>query len=256
MRTGVAFIKKEITEQVRSGKLVFLVIVFTALGIMNPAVAKLTPWILEVMADSLAESGMTVGDVTVTAFDSWVQFFKNFPIGLIAFTLLQSSIFTKEYVSGSLILSFTKGMKRSTAVISKALTLSGLWTVIYFLYFAITYGYTVSFWDNSSVENLAFSVICLWLFGLTVISLTVLFSTVFTSNTSVLCGVGLTVLASYLLGLLPKCAKYLPTQLTDGNSLIYGAKAVSEYIPAVIISTVITLSCLIISIPLMNKKQL
>ena len=76
----IAFIKKEMMEQLRSGKLMLLGILFVLFGIMNPAIAKITPWLLETMADSLAESGMIVTDVTVSAMDSWVQFFKNIPI--------------------------------------------------------------------------------------------------------------------------------------------------------------------------------
>jgi hypothetical protein len=61
MRALFAFVKKELTEQARSGKLLFMTILFVLLGIMNPAIAKLTPWLLETMADSLADSGMTDG---------------------------------------------------------------------------------------------------------------------------------------------------------------------------------------------------
>ena len=72
MRSLIAFVKKEFLEQLRSGKLLILGILFVLFGVMNPAVAKLTPWLLELMSESLAESGMTVGEVTVTAMDSWV----------------------------------------------------------------------------------------------------------------------------------------------------------------------------------------
>ena len=89
MRTLFAFMKKEWLEQIRSGRLIILTILFVLLGIMNPAIAKLTPWMLEVLADSLAESGMTVTTVTVDAMTSWTQFFKNIPMGLIAFILLE-----------------------------------------------------------------------------------------------------------------------------------------------------------------------
>jgi ABC-2 type transport system permease protein len=75
MRALIAFFKKEMTEQARSGKLLFLVILFILFGVMNPAIAKLTPWLLETMSESLESSGMTVTAVTVTAMDSWVQFF-------------------------------------------------------------------------------------------------------------------------------------------------------------------------------------
>ena len=44
MKSLIAFIKKEWMEQVRSGRLLILLILFTLFGIMNPAIAKLTPW--------------------------------------------------------------------------------------------------------------------------------------------------------------------------------------------------------------------
>ena len=148
MKSLLAFMKKEWMEQVRSGRLLILVIIFILLGIMNPAVAKLTPWLLEMMADSLEASGMTVTAVTVSAMDSWVQFFKNAPMGLIAFILLESSIFTKEYQSGTLVLALTKGLDRHKVVISKAIILTLLWTVCYWFCFTITFGYNTYFWDN------------------------------------------------------------------------------------------------------------
>lgn len=256
MRSLFAFIKKEFTEQLRSGRLMILGLLFILFGIMNPAIAKLTPWLLETMADSLAESGMIVTDVKVSAMDSWVQFYKNIPMGLIAFVLLESSIFTKEYSSGTLVLSLTKGLERYKVVVSKTVVLTVLWSICYWMYFGITYGYNAYFWDNSIAQNLVFSVVCWWLFGLMVVALMVLFSTVTTANTGVLLGTGGMVLASYLVGLLPKCSKYLPTFLTDGNSLIYGLVETKTYMPSLMIAIATGVICFAISIPIFNKKQL
>jgi ABC-2 type transport system permease protein len=256
MKSLVAFLKKEIAEQFRSGRIMILGLLFVLFGIMNPAVAKLTPWLLEVMADSLAESGMTVTDVTVTAMDSWVQFFKNMPMALIAFVLLESSIFTKEYQSGTLLLSLTKGLARHKVVIAKTAVLILLWTVGYWLCFGITYGYNAYFWDNAIAKSLAFSMLCWWIFGLWVIALVVLFSTVSTANTGVLLGTGGVVLVSYLLSMLPKISKYLPTHLTDGNSLIYGVAQTGAYTAALIISAVTALACFVGGLVVFNKKQL
>ena len=256
MKSLFAFIKKECMEQLRSGRLWITLALFVLLGIMNPAVAKLTPWLLEVMADSLAESGMIVTDVKVSAMDSWVQFFKNMPIGLIAFVLLQGAIFTKEYGSGTLVLSLTKGLERYKVVISKAGVQFAIWTVSYWFCFGITYLYNSYFWDNSVAQNLLLSVVCLWLFGVFVISLMTLFSTVSASNTGVLLGVGAIVLVSYIVGLLPKANKYLPTLLTDGNSLIYGIAQSKEYIAAIIVTAIVTIICFAVSIPIFDKKHL
>jgi len=256
MRSFIAFIRKEITDQLRSGRLMILGLIFVLLGVMSPAIAKLTPWMLELMSDTLAESGMNVGEVSVSAMDSWVQFFKNIPIGLIVFVLLQSSIFTREYASGTLVLSLTKGLERFKVVVSKTALLISLWTIGYWLCFGITYVYNAYFWDNSVAQNLIFSVVCWWLFGIFVIALTVLFSTLTSSNTGVLLGAGGVVLLSYMLGLIPKIAQYLPTYLTDGNSLIYGAVESREYVAAILITAFASIVCFAISIPVFNKKQL
>ncbi len=54
MKSFIAFMKKEWLEAARSGKLIILAILFLLFGIMNPAIAKLTPWIYELMAASIA----------------------------------------------------------------------------------------------------------------------------------------------------------------------------------------------------------
>ena len=256
MRPLIAFLKKEGMEHVRSGKLMIFGILFVLFGIMNPAVAKLTPWMLEMMADSLAESGMIITDVTVSAMDSWVQFFKNIPMALIVFVLMESSVFTKEYQSGTLVLSLTKGLARCQVVASKALVLTGLWSVGYWLCFGITYLYNAYFWDNAVAQNLMFSAVCWWLFGLWVVALLVVFSVLSNANTGVLLGAGGVVLASYLVGLLPKVGRYLPTLLTDGTSLIYGMADADTYTVAIVITVVTGMLCFACSIPLFNKKQL
>ena len=110
MKSLLAFMKKEGIEQLRSGQLLIL------------------------------------ATVTVDAMSSWVQFFKNLPMGLIIFILLESSIFTKEYQSGTLVLALTKGLDRYKVVISKASVLLVLWTFFYWICYGITYGYNAYFW--------------------------------------------------------------------------------------------------------------
>lgn len=256
MKSLLAFTKKETTEQIRSSRMMILGILFLVFGIMNPAIAKLTPWILSTFAESMAGSGMVITTVTVTALDSWVQYFKNLPIALIVFVLLQSSIFTKEYQSGTLVLSLTKGLKRYKVVISKAFTLIVLWTVGYWLCFGTTYAYNSYFWDNSVAQNLIFSGVCWYVFGLWVIGLMILFSTISSSNTGVLLGTGGVIMVCYLVGLIPQVGEYLPTRLMDGNSLIYGAAQPGDYVMSLLVTVTTGPACFIASIPIFNKKNL
>lgn len=254
MKSLIAFIKKELLEQIRTGKVMILGTLFVLFGIMNPAIAKLTPWLLETLTDSLAESGMIVTEVTVNALDSWVQFFKNIPMALIAYVLIESSIFTKEYQSGTLLLSLTKGFERYKVVLSKTIVLSLLWTVGYWMCFGITYAYNTYFWDNSIAQHLILSVVCWWLFGMWVIALLILCSTIMNTNAGVLMGTGSIVLISYVLGFLPKIKSYVPTSLTNGTVLIYGITTVNTYFIPLILVVIMCVICFITSILLFNKK--
>ena len=87
MRQLSAFLRKEGMEFIRTGKIWILLIIFILFGIMNPAIAKLTPWMVETMSDSLAESGMVLTEVKVNAITSWNQFYKNISMALIIFAL-------------------------------------------------------------------------------------------------------------------------------------------------------------------------
>lgn len=93
--------------------------------------------------------------------------FKNIPIALIAFVLIFSDIFTKEYKSGTLLLVLTKGLSRYKVVLAKTVLLLSIWTVGYEICFTITYGYNEYFWDNSIANNLFFSnyVVDIWRVG-------------------------------------------------------------------------------------------
>ncbi len=248
--------KKEYLEAARTGKLIILILLFVLFGIMNPAIAKLTPWMMEMFADTMTESGLIVTGVQVDAMTSWTQFFKNSPIALIAFVLIFSDIFTKEYKSGTLLLVLTKGLSRYKVVLAKTLLLLSLWTVGYGICFAITYGYNAHFWDNGIANNLFFSVAIWWLFGVWVICLIVLFSTLLQNNTGVSLCTGGTVLLAYLLSLIPKVKVYSPTMLMDTNSLLMGAEEIDAYIKAIVIAAFLCIVCVAVSIPVINKKQL
>lgn len=242
-------------EQSRTSKLVLLGILFTLFGLMSPVIAKLTPLMVEMMAETMAQSGMIVTEVTVTALDCWTQFYKNVPLALIAFVLVESSIFTREFETGTLLLSLTKGLDRYKVVVAKTVVLVTLWTVGYWLCFGITYAYSVYFWDNSIVQHLWLGAVYLWVFGVLIVGLMMLFSTLSGSNTGVLVGAGGVVLVSYLLSMVPKISKYLPTQLMDGTSLIYGKLTPEDYTAALIITAALSAACFIISIPVFNKKS-
>ena len=254
MKTFIAFIKKELLESVRSGRLMILLALFLLFGIMNPAIAKLTPWMLEMMADELAGSGMTVTDVEVNAITSWVQFFKNIPMALIVFVCLFGGIFTKEYTSGTLILVLTKGLARYKVVLAKTVHMILLWSIGYFLCFAVTYAYNAYFWDNSITNGLMPTVLNWYLFGIFTVCLCVFFSVISKSSSAVLIGTGGVIFCSYLLEMIPKVRDFCPTRLMNTAHIAGGD--LPDIAGSLAVASVISLVSIIVSIPIFNKKQL
>ena len=150
----------------------------------------------------------------------------------------------------------TKGLKRHNVVISKSLILVVTWTVFYFMCFGITYGYNEYFWDNSIAQSLLLSATLWWVFGLWTVALSVLFSTLFTSGIGVMGGTGAVAFGCYLLSLLPKIGKYFPGAITDGASLVYGVTESADCTVALIVTAVTAVACIVVSVPIFNRKQL
>ena len=256
MKTLMAFMKKEWMEQIRSSRLMILGLIFLAVGIMNPAIAKFTPWLMEMMAETMEEAGLAVTEVKVDAITSWTQFYKNISTALIAFVLLQSNIFTKEYQSGTLILALTKGLERYKVVLAKTIVLISTWTAGYWLCYGVTYAYNAYFWDNSIASHLGMAALYWWLIGIWVIALMMLFSVISSSNSGVLLGTGGIFFAVYLLSLIPKLKEYMPTELMGGMNLLMKVTEPGDYTKALIVAGITMIGCFMMSIPLFNKRRL
>lgn len=249
-----AFLKKEGLEWVRSGRLFILSMIFIVFGIMNPAIAKMTPWLMKTMSDSLAESGITTTEITVNALSSWGQFYKNLPMALIVFVLMCSNIFTKEYEKGTLIPLVVKGLGKKAIFWAKSCLILVNWTVLYFLCFGITNWYNGYFWDNTLAKNLSWGIVFYWLFGLFVLSLVILFSTG-KNNTWVIIGTGVVIFSLYLLSLFEKIAQYLPLKLAEGMAIFKGA-ALKTYEKSLVITLILIVICLFLGQLIFQKKKL
>ncbi|MDE5556111.1 MAG: ABC transporter permease subunit [Ruminococcus sp.] len=251
-----AFLKKEFFELSRSGKLMILSFLFILFGIMNPAVAKITPWILEQSADTFKSQGLIIGEITVTAMDSWLQFVKNIPMAMIVMLIMFSGTFTGEYSKGTFIPIITKGLSRNSIVISKAVVMIVTWSIGFGLCFGITYGYTAYYWNNSVVNNIAFMAFCWWIMGIFLICVLTLFSAFSNSSPQVMAGVGGVYAVMYILGMFGKIKEYLPTFILNSSSLMTAQNKPSEYSTAIIITIALSVLSMLVSLPITHKRQL
>lgn len=256
MKTFFAFFKKELTENLRTGRVTILAIIFVLFGIMNPAIAKLTPWMMELLSDTLAENGMVITEIKVDALTSWTQFYKNIPTALIVFVLITCSTLTGECQKGTLIPVLTKGLSRAKVLCVKLVTQVLLWTGCYWICYGVTYTYNVYFWDNSIVRSSASASFAYFLFGLWVVTLIILCSSFSPSNTGVLLGTGGAYVAAYLLSLIPSLHRYTPIQLTESMPLLTGASEPESLMWAVAITALLSVLNVVIAVFIFNKRKL
>lgn len=256
MKGFAAFFSKEIRELLRTKRLAIMLCLFTLFGIMNPAVALLTPKLIDMMSEELAASGMKIEAVTVTALDAWSQFAKNIPMALIVLLIMFSGIYTSEYSKGTLVPLLTKGLSRSAVVLSKCAVMLLTWTAGFALCFGITFFYSDFYWDNSVVKELAFAGFGWWLFGVLMIACIVFFSSFSGSAAQVMLGTGAVYFAMPLIGMYGKAKTYLPNRLCDSFPLYQGTLALSDYAWAAGITALLSVLLIAAALPLTKRRQI
>ena len=153
MRQLRAMMKKELFEQLKTHRLVVMLLLFTLVGVLSPAFAKMTPWLLDLVSGDMAETGIQIGNLEVTSLSSWTQYYKNMQIILFVFLILYGGILTSEYQHGTLIILLSKGLKRHNILLPKYFALLLTWTFGCLISFGITFAYTVYFWDKASFRT-------------------------------------------------------------------------------------------------------
>lgn len=254
MKGYYAFVKKELMEQLRTFKWLIVLSVFFLFGMMSPIAAKILPDILS----GMEIEGMVIVIPAPTAMDAYGQFFKNFTqMGILVVLLVFGGTLSNELVKGTLVNILAKGLPRTTVILSKYTAAVMLWTLGYLLAVLTTYGYTLYLFKEAAVSNLIFSMFCLWLFGVFVLALIFLSSTLAPGNFGGLILSAVALVAMLMLDILPKTHRYNPIALASDNvALLTKAKDANEMIITITITVILTFACLLGSVLLFGKKKL
>ncbi len=250
MKAFWAFTKKEITEYVRTSKIIILGTVFLLFGMMNPVLAKFTPEIIKA-------AGLDINLPEPTALDSWAQFFKNVgQMGLVVVVIVFSGIMANEFSKGTLINILTKGLKRKTVILSKFAVASVLWTLSYLFCLLVTALYTAYFWKMTGMHQLFLVFVGPWIYGEFLIILLILGGILFKTSIGSLLLVGGLTLVMTILSIFPKLQKFNPMTLTSDNmALLSGVKGVTDFSLALVICVVLISVGLVASIRLFDRSS-
>ncbi|AVD36353.1 ABC transporter permease [Clostridioides difficile] len=250
MREYIAFTKKEFKENLRNYKLFSLIILFLVFGIMSPLSAKFMP-------DLIAHFAPTLKVTTApTALDSWTQFSGNISgLGASLTLIVFCNILSNEYSKGTLVIMLTKGLSRSSVILSKFSIAVIIMTIGFWLSFLCTYGYTMYFWPTENLNHIIFSAFNLWLINIMYITILILGCVLFRpAFASVLLVLVATLILS-LISIPKQIAPYTPNFILSKNiDLVSGKVAAPEFIIPMIVTIVISIICLLLAVILFKKK--
>ncbi|MBG9979532.1 ABC transporter permease subunit [Facklamia sp. DSM 111018] len=216
MSSFQVLLKKEWMENYRTHKIISLLLLCIILGIMGPLNALITPDILKNLLPSDAQ--ISIPDPSY--IDSYMQFFKGInQIGLIALVIIFSGSLTNELTNQTLINLVTKGLSRRIIILAKFIMIISIWTGSYFISSLVQYGYTL-YYFSADGTNKVFTYILTWGFGIFLISLLLLFSSLFKKNTGVLLGVLIVVVILFIISLFNPLKNYNPLFLIQNQSEI------------------------------------
>ena len=254
MRIFLSLLKKEAIEGARTKKMISTFILFLFIGVISPLTAKLTPMILQ----SIATGNIDINVEPPSEIDSWTQFFKNISqIGMFGLAIILSTQMANEFQKGTLINLLSKGLPRYQVVLSKIFYNFILWFIAYFCSFILTYFYTRYFFGISfPIRNILMAALLPFIFGLFLISLEIL-AGVISGNvigTLILTTVGIVI--QLILSIRDEIVKYMPIALIGKPvNLIKGIGYDDYYVP-IITGGILIIICIVISIAVINKKQI
>lgn len=254
MKGFYAFTKKELLEQMRTYKWLIILSICFIFGMMSPLLAKLMPDLLK----GMKIEGMEIIIPEPTVMDAYGQFFKNFTqMGILAVLLVFGGSLSNELVKGTLVNILAKGLPRHTVILSKYFAAVLLWTVGLLLAAVTAYGYTFYLFNNAWLDNLVFSMFCLWLFGCFVLALIFLSSTLAAGSFGGLILSAAALVVMLIIDILPNSEKYNPITLASKNvALLNGAQDVEGMLVTVLVAGILTVASIAVSILLFAKKKL
>ena len=254
MREFYVFLKKEMTEDIRTYKVLIMMITFVSLGILSALTAVFMPEIFKYMMIEGVE--ITMPDPVWT--DSWMQFFKNVPqIGVIVLVLLTIGKVSKECQNKTLINIVTKGISRNSILLAKFVSSIITFTGAYLISVVITALYTKYYFNTAISEDVIVALLGMYIFFIFILGVVLFASVICKNEYEALMIVGGTFGALFVLRMFPKTNKWNPMSLmADGTSIIGGSVNSNELIPVLILTIAFLIGIIILTSTIFKRKKL
>jgi ABC-2 type transport system permease protein len=250
----LVFFKKEINEILKTSKKIILPAIFLFFAIVSPLTAR---YMKEILSSTL-QPGMEGLIPDPTYIDSYVQFFKNFnSICIIAviFTFVGSIANEKE--KGSAVLVLTKKVSRFQFIMSKFAANVLFFTVAYLISAGACIYYTFALFPEIGGSTLWLAFFMYWTYGVFMISIAILASTLAKSYMVAAVLGFLGYIAISLIGIFPDIVKYTPAALSSLNvDVIKGTVSGSDMLLPIIQGAALSVIFVLSSVAIFKKQEI
>ncbi len=257
---NLALIKKELTEQWRTNKILIIVASFLFLGMSGPVTTRFLP---EILKNSAGSSGFSLNLLRkLTATDYALSFFKQMvSLPILILILVAMGTVAGERERGTHILVLTKPVSRTQFITSKYLSFLAILAGTILLAALGAAYYTILLAEVGTLAVGPFVLLCLAMFGFMsfILALVVFFSSFF--RTSVAAGgasFGVYLVLIIGGGLLPEEAgKYLPSNFANqAGAILEGKLSSGELLKPLLTSFVLSILLTGLACFLAEKREM
>lgn len=258
---GFVLLKKEVKAILRTYQCWLVPLIFIFFGILSPVSAKFLPEILKAAMQSDAPQNMVI-QIKIpepTAADAYMQWLKNLSqFGMLTVILLSMGLISEEKLRGTLEMVATKPVSRTSIVLSKFASQTGLFALSIALGTAVCFLYTYLLFDNANLGPLIFSTLSFVIYAILILSITIFFSSLLKNPIS---AGGLGLISYFSLSITASLGhgfdKYTPGALaTLANQIVAGVKQLPNGYPAITTSLLASLLIIAVASIILEKQEL
>ncbi|MCL1997735.1 MAG: ABC transporter permease subunit [Turicibacter sp.] len=257
MTNFTIFLRKEITEIIRTKWLLVIACVFGGFSILSPLTARYVSEILSFTLDALGEDTFGLALPPPDFTQSYMQFYGDIgQMGVIALILLSMNVLLRELKSGTAFTMFMKGLAPGAFVLAKFTARAVALLLILLVAVSMVQFYTYLLFEQIfPFANLISSALLVWLYLLFILSF-MLFAGALLKSTAIvaLLAFGLWIIM-LIIGAIPRIGQIMPVALSGVRPFEVLSGYHSEYLFWSILVAVILIAVLLVGCARIVKNK-
>lgn len=247
-------IKKELTEQWRTKKILIMIIVFLFVSLSSPIFAKLTPELLK----GLSVQGMKIELPTPTYLDALDQIIKNISqIALLVLVFVVAGAVSDEKNKKTLEILLTKPISRTNFILSKFFSNYISLGLVFIPSMILFYLYTISLFKSFSLINFAIMSAVVLIYIFMIISITILASTILKSSIAAgAVGFVSFIIFGTVFSMINIIKSFSPNLIFSNYKDVIANGYIQRLNEPIIIILLVTTTSIILAITLFNRQEI